>query len=367
MSQIARGSGGEVTWVLRSVTFCRVDGRYVVQYEEQHYLLNLLKGNFMLHRSQTTIWRVFAFISISVMTACGGSGGGSQNPVALKFKAVDNGKDVSCESVLTGFGPDGGTTVGVSDLRFYVSNLKFYDASSKELSSELVANDFQLIDSSGSVALIDLTSNVNGSCSNSTIAFGEGTERTNNQVAALVEEGTIASVSFDVGVPQKMMKEVVSTYSAEDAPSPLGEMYWSWASGYRHFVFNFTIKDKNNKNGEGYLHLGSRDCGGDGAVALTDRESCGFVNTPSVVLNGFDPNTKTVTVDIAQALKGLSFVTEVYESSPPYNPIGRGPGVACHSAPPEAQPDCSPIFSNFGLDTATGNAVVSNNSVFSSQ
>ena len=306
------------------------------------------------------------FISINYLVACGG-GSGSQNQVSLKFKAVNDGQDVGCDSVMTGFGADGRTTVGISDLRFYVSNLKYFDADGKELSTELVANDFQFVDSSGSVALVDLTSNVSGTCTNSSIAFGEGTERTNNQVVALVDEGKIASVSFDVGVPQKMMKEVVSTYTAEDAPSPLREMYWSWASGYRHFVFNFTVKDKNNKNGEGYLHLGSRDCGGDGAVALTDRDSCGFLNTPAVSLKGFDPSTNTVTVDVAQALKGLGFVTEIYDSNPPYNPIGSGPGVACHSSPPEAQPDCAPIFNNFGLDTATGNSVVSHNSVFSSQ
>lgn len=307
------------------------------------------------------------FFAMSSLTACGGGGGGSQTQVALKFKAVNNGKDVGCDSVISGFGPDGRTTVGISDLRFYISNLKFFDAEGKELSTELVANDFQFVDSSGSVALVDLTSNVSGSCTNSAIAFGEGTERTNNQVVALVDSGTIQSVSFDVGVPQKLMKEVVSTYSAEDAPSPLGEMYWSWASGYRHFVFNFTVKNKNNKKGEGYLHLGSRDCGGDGAVALTDRDSCGFVNTPAVSLTGFDPSVNTVTVDIAQALKGLSYVTQIYDSNPPYDLLGTGPGVACHSAPPEAQPDCAPIFSNFGLDTATGISVVSQNSVFSSQ
>lgn len=319
----------------------------------------------LLHSS--LVRSLTASLFILNLIACGGGGGGSQNQVALKFKVVDNGQDVGCDSVMTGFGADGRTTVGISDLRFYISNLKFFDASGKELSTELVANDFQFVDSSGSVALVDLTSNVSGSCTNTAIAFGEGTQRTNNQVVANVSDGKIASVSFDVGLPQKLMKDVVSSYSAEDVPSPLGEMYWSWASGYRHFVFNFTVKDKNGKNGEGYLHLGSRDCGGDGAVALTDRESCGFVNTPAVSLQSFDPSINTVTVDIAQALKGLSFVTEIYESTEPYNLIGTGPGVACHSAPPEAQVDCAPIFSNFGLDTATGNSVVSRNSVFSSQ
>ena len=307
-------------------------------------------------------------LSIGTFGCGGGGGDGDANiPVSLRFKAVDGALDVGCESVISGLGPDGKSTVGVSDLRFYISNLRFFDQSGSELSTRLASNSFQLNDSSGSVALIDLTSNTSGTCTNSAIAFSEGTERVNDTVSAFVEEGSIASVSFDVGVPQALMKQVVSSYTAEDAPSPLGEMYWSWASGYRHFVFNFTVNARNRTSGEGYLHLGSRDCGGNGAIALTDRESCGFLNTPAVSFAGFDPNLNTVTVDIRKALNGLSFVTEIYDTNPPYEALGSGPGVACHSAPPEGQPDCGPVFANFGLDTATGNSVASANSVFSFQ
>jgi hypothetical protein len=40
-------------------------------------------------------------------------------------------------------------------------------------------------------------------------------------------------VTFEVGVPQHLMKTTIATSSAEGAPSPLGEMYWSWNSGIR--------------------------------------------------------------------------------------------------------------------------------------
>ena len=319
------------------------------------------------------IKRLAASAALTIVTsgisACGGGSGGSaaNTPVVLRFQAVDDSTPVTCESRIARTGQDGQNTVGISDLRFYVSNIRLFDEAGRQLRSELVANEFQLLDPAGDVALVDLTGNVAGSCTSSAIAFNEGTARVNESVQLMAEEGKIARVAFDVGVPQALMKKVVSTYTAEDAPSPLGELYWSWASGYRHFVLNFTVLDKNGTPGEGYLHLGSRDCGGDGAIALTDRESCGFVNTPAVDLAGFDPETNTVAVDVRNALNGLRMVTELYDVNPPYAPIGSGPGAACHSAPPESQPDCSPVFANFGLDPATGASSASANSVFSVQ
>ena len=74
-------------------------------------------------------------------------------------------------------------------------------------------------------------------------------------------------------------KSVIANNTPEGAPSPLGEMYWSWATGYRHFVFNFTVTAGSGDTGDGYLHVGSLDCGAEGTLALEDRDACGFVNT----------------------------------------------------------------------------------------
>ena len=49
----------------------------------------------------------------------------------------------------------------------------------------------------------------------------------------------VAAVSFDIGVPQKLMQALIGAHTEESVPSPLNEMYWNWASGYCHFVFNF--------------------------------------------------------------------------------------------------------------------------------
>jgi hypothetical protein len=144
-------------------------------------------------------------------------------------------------------------------------------------------------------------------------------------------------------------------------------MYWSWASGYRHFVLNFSIKSRDGKAGEGYAHLGSRDCGGDGAVALTDREQCGFVNTPSVRLEGFNPTNNVITVDVGKALQNIEFQAHDHAHSK-HSETGvesAAPGVACHSGPVDVQPDCGPMFANFGIDPFSGASSADGNQVFS--
>jgi uncharacterized repeat protein (TIGR04052 family) len=290
-------------------------------------------------------------LSLLITSGCGGGGGSDSkdSPIELKFSAISNGAAVGCDNQITGLGPNEQTSIGISDLRFYISNVRFYDDSGNELSSELDFNEYQYRDSVGDVALIDLTSNSSGSCTNTAISFSEGTARTNSSVKAFVSESEIAEVSFDVGIPQRLMKQVIANYTAEDAPSPLGELYWSWASGYRHFLLNFVV-DNSGQFGEGYVHLGSRDCGGNGAQALSDREECGYINAPNVRLRNFNPRTQTIGVNINEILKNV-----VFDSSQ----------VACHSAPVDSQPDCSPVFSNFGLDPNTGRANSELNRVFS--
>jgi hypothetical protein len=171
----------------------------------------------------------------------------------------------------------------------------------------------------------------------------------------------VKSVSFDVGVPQAVMQEVIGTHTPEGAASPLAEMQWTWATGYRHFVMNFAVSGKDGKTGDGYAHLGSRDCGPADGLALEDRARCDFINTPQVKLNAFKLDTNVVTLDIRGMLAGLDFISPVYDVET-FEVIGEGPGVECHSSP--MQPDCPMLFQHFGLTIASGSANPSNNVVF---
>jgi uncharacterized repeat protein (TIGR04052 family) len=278
----------------------------------------------------------------------------------LRFAASANGQEVGCGSEITGLGPDGQHIVRPADLRFYVSNLRFYDAAGEPIELELDEDEFQYRSEAGEVALVDLTATSEGACAGSAAA-AEATTRTHAAITGKTHLGEVARISFDVGVPQPLMQATIATSTAEAAPSPLDEMYWSWATGYRHLVFNFEV-DAAGEVGEGYVHIGSRDCGVEGSLALEDRDECTFVNNPAVELDGFDLAADTVMLDIPALLASLDFVSPIYDPET-FEPIGEAPGVECHSSP--MQPDCATLFDNVGLDIATGSASASANAVFS--
>jgi uncharacterized repeat protein (TIGR04052 family) len=307
-----------------------------------------------------------ALLLVALAAGCDGGEGdkdgtpAGSEPFALAFAPVANGDEVSCAAPIGGMGPGGAYEIGLSDLRFYVSDLVFRDAGGAEVAATFDEDEFQYTGASGWVALVDLTGNTDGSCAASAIAFSEGTARTHEAITGETVVGDVASVSFDVGVPQALMGEVIGESSVEAAPSPLDEMYWSWASGYRHFVMNVTVND-GVEDGDGYVHIGSTDCAADGFLALEDREACTFVNTPSVAIDGFDLAADTVTIDVGAVLAGLDLRDDVYDPDT-FEVIGEGPGASCHSSP--MQDDCPTIFANFGLDIATGADDAAANTVF---
>ncbi|HWA56501.1 MAG TPA: MbnP family copper-binding protein [Gemmatimonadales bacterium] len=301
--------------------------------------------------------RVLAALALTLGVAAGCSDSNDPvdlTPFTLNFAAVHDGQTVGCGDVLTGLGTGGTVSVQLNDLRFYVSNLKFYNEQGGEVPVELATNDFQYSDASGSVALIDLTSTTGGACAGSGLSFPEGTARTNAVITGTSLPDEVHSISFDVGIPQALMKHILATHTDADAPSPLAEMHWSWAYAYRHFVMNFTLDD-NGTAGEGYIHVGSTGCGGDGTRAMTDRDVCDRVNTPRVRFSHFHL-TSTVGVDVDALLGGLDFRVTQSPGGPEV------PGVASHSSP--AQPHTAPIFANLGIDVTTGAATAANDHVF---
>ncbi len=300
-------------------------------------------------------------LAIALLQGCDGGGSNTQKSgspsvpqdyeFTLQFKAKVGAMEVNCDDLYSGLGPDGNYSIGVGDLRFYVSNLKFYTDNGNAVAPTLDDNDFQLNHAAGSVALIDFSDKNSGYCD----VASEGTPRTNTQITGTVSESAITSVSFDVGVPQATMKAVIAaTDNVNDTPSPLGEMIWSWASGYRHFVINFTAMDATHMDrveNSGF-HLGSRDCGTAGK-ALSDQDECGLLHTPKVMLTNFDPAVNTVVVDIASLLANAQDTD--------FNP-GNNFGIQCHSS--ATQTACVSLFPNFGLDISTGLATPGENIVF---
>ena len=301
-------------------------------------------------------------LAILVLTAAAGGGcGADAQPFAVQFAATVNGAAVSCAKEISGLGPTGQNSIGINDLRFYVSNLQFKNSAGEPVALTLDDSEFQLNHPAGSVALIDLTSNTEGSCATSAIASSEGTARTNSAVRGTTVVGDVASISFDVGVPQAVMKAVIAAQTTESAPSPLNEMYWSWASGYRHLVFNFIARDAMNNTGGGYVHVGSMNCGPMDGRALSDRESCQFVNTPKFLAPKFNLSTDKVTVDLGALLKGIDYIAPIYDPKT-FMVIGQGVGASCHSGPTAT--DCMSVFPQLGIDLATGVSQPAGNQVF---
>lgn len=288
-----------------------------------------------------------------------------QTPFSLNFAVMNGTETVSCGNNVAGFGEEGNYSIGLSDLRLYVSNIKFYDQYNEEVTVEFDSNDFQLNHEQGFVGLVDLTSNTEGSCTGDGIEFSEGTARTNHTITGNIIDTGVSKLTFDIGVPQAVMKDVIATQSAEDAPSPLNEMYWSWASGYRHFVMNFAIQGMHGANGEGYIHIGSRGCGGEGLLALENKPQCDFVNSPKVEINQFDINNNLIKIQLADLLADLAFAPTMdsHGSHEGGDEMMDKPSVSCHSASPEMQPDCGVIFANFGLSADDGTADAQSNMV----
>ncbi len=274
------------------------------------------------------------------------------HPFDLNFAAVDRLVEIACGDTIRELGPSGTTSIEISDLRFYVSNIRFYDDAGNPLAIELDSNEFQYPSADGDVALIDLTDTSAGACGGDGITYPEGTARTNSVITGHVDGHEVARVTFDVGIPQSLMKIVIADNTAEGAPSPFAEMHWSWAYAYRFFVMNFVVHD-GVTDGEGYLHIGSNDCGGDGTKALTDRDACGKVNAVAVSLD-MDPERDKIIIDIRALLAGLDMLVDDGTSIVL--------GCACHSS--VDQPDCAAVFANVGIDQATGLATANLNDVF---
>lgn len=312
-----------------------------------------------------TMTRGFAFLLCALaLPACDSeSEPAEETPAAfsLKFAALVDGKEVGCTDDLQGFGPTGAHRVGINDLRLYVSNIQFKDADGQPVAVTLDTDEFQYTSADGSVALIDLTGNTEGSCGSASVAYAEGTARTHAAITGKTLLQQVASVSFDVGVPQALMKKTIATNTPEGAPSPLNEMYWNWNSGYRHFVFNFSVSATGGEAGAGYAHIGSIDCAPMDGLALEDRDACTFVNTPTVALSAFDLEADTVGIDLRRILEGIDFVSPIYDPMT-FEVIGEGPGVECHSSP--MQPDCPSLFGRFGIDISTGVASANANTAF---
>ena len=232
---------------------------------------------------------------------------GRQENVEVHFDLQFDGQPIDCETETA--------PVRLTDLRFYVHNLRFVTADQQELPLNLVADGLWQNDR---VALIDFE-NGEGACLN-------GSGVTNRIARGSYSGGPIIGLAFDIGVPAEL-----NHADPLRAAPPLAytEMHWHWASGYK-----FMRAGIETDNDSFFLHLGSSRCEG----TIGDIQGCASANRPQIRLTDFDPNVNTVVLDLEELVGAVN--------------LHDGIRSECMSGP--ANDECRVPFVVLGIDFDSG-------------
>ncbi|MCB9677976.1 MAG: metallo-mystery pair system four-Cys motif protein [Alphaproteobacteria bacterium] len=214
----------------------------------------------------------------------------------------------------------------LADARLFVSAVQLRNDAGTWVDVALdAASDWQ----HEGVALLDFEDGT-AACADS------GTAETNRVVTGVVPEGAYDAVRFDVGVPFAL-----NHVDSATAPAPLNApgMFWVWQGGYKFVRVDFTTPGGAIPRWN--VHVGSTDCVS-AAPTEPPATECGRPNRSTIEIDGFDPATDTVAIDLAALVDAADVSTNV-EMSPP----------GCMSSPSEGA-DCAPVFGALGLGFETG-------------
>jgi uncharacterized repeat protein (TIGR04052 family) len=234
-------------------------------------------------------------------------------PVDIGFEVRLHGEPISCAAGING--------VRLTDLRFYVSEVRLRDTEGEWQALTMAVDDTWQLDG---VALIDLEDG-QGACLN-------GTSAMNALLRGSLPAAPGTGLVFTIGVPRSLNH--MNPLSAA-APLSYTIMHWHWASGYKFIRAGVETED------DGYfLHLGSNRCEG----TIGDIKGCIGDNRPVVELDQFRPYSNTVVVlDIGVLFAGVD--------------LEDGTDGRCMSGP--SNPQCEPPFRALGIDFPSGTSVSS--------
>jgi uncharacterized repeat protein (TIGR04052 family) len=202
---------------------------------------------------------------------------------------------ISCTDAVDG--------VWLSDLRFFVHDVRVLDESGQDLAFRM-ADDRRWQD--GVVALIDLE-NGQGACEN-------GSPDMNALLRGTLRRGSMNSVNFRLGIPAEQ-----NHLDPMTAPPPRNStaMHWHWLTGYK-FVRAAVRTDTDGFS----LHLGSSHCGGAPGTFL-----CQTPNRPSIALGAFDASRQQVILDVKKLFEGIDLKDSIASD------CSSGPGQATCALP----------------------------------
>lgn len=249
-------------------------------------------------------------VLLPIVFLCCASCGRDLSPVEIRFAAALDGTPISCDTI--------DARMRLTDLRFYVSNVRLRDADGEWLSVTIAADDTW---QNEQVAMIDLEDG-QGSCIN-------GSAETNAAVRGFANLASATGLSFEVGVPEGLNH--ADPLSAQP-PLAYTVMHWHWASGYKFLRAGVETDDDSF-----FLHLGSNRCTG----TIGDIRGCQASNRATVVIADFDPSMDSVIVDIGRLFAGVD--------------LADGQSGECMSGP--ANSACEAVFTNLGIDFESGESV----------
>lgn len=251
--------------------------------------------------------------------------------VSIQFAARVGEQEANCGQVYEGIGASG-ASIELLDLRLFVSNVRLVDDRGTE--TPLTMEDDGEWQLEGS-ALLDFEDGSAG-CSENTTAV------TNTTLRGTVPESTYTGIRFDVGLPFEQ-----NHLNADEAPPPLNTtaMFWNWAAGYKFAKIDIT-NDNEAPGNRWNLHLGSQGCdNGDAGPTVPPTEPCSRPGRPAIALDGFDPLSGTVVLDLAAVYDGVDVNADTPMTAP-----------GCMSFMPDVN-ECTDLFPNLGLSWDTGDCV----------
>ncbi len=285
------------------------------------------------------------------LSACGGGGGndapadtGTSNPttaatqdVSVQFAATVGDTVVDCASTLPSLGASA-VNAQLSDLRFYLSNVRLVTRSGTEVPITLTQNDHQTGSGETSAVLIDLASKQAGTaCERS----ADGSAETYPTLVGKVPPGTYVRLRATVGLPAALNH---SDTMGADTPVPLQNMAmgWSWQSGRKFIKLELdpvgAVTNADNSTAATYnVHVASTDCTG----TVSTGFGCTKANMVAIDI-ALNPASQQVALDLNEVFRGVNLSR---------NATG---AVGCMSATDDT--DCTPLFANLGLSLGTGGA-----------
>lgn len=267
-------------------------------------------------------------LATTVLAACGSDGAtepaGPQN-VSVQFAANVGSANFSCGQDYNGLGTTN-ATVSATDFMMFVSDVRLIDSNGGEVPITLTQDG---VWQQENATLLDFASGGTGTnCPNAT-------PETNGQVIGTVPAGSYTGLRFQLGLPFSMNHQ---DQASATGPLSLSRMFWSWNGGYKSLRLDLA----NSAFPAGwFIHLGSTGCTPTGSPS-TVPTSCSQPNRITVTFNNFDVSSDQVVADIAELVSAANLDANA------------GGAVGCMSGPTD--PECSPIFSAFGLPFGGGAA-----------